>query len=351
MPEASTQLSGKDTHMRYVRTFLFSMRLGAPLSKLHVITKFLGILILSFIIVRVMDEKNPDPIMAGSLFILALLTLYLGGVSRWLFQSYLVIIFPMFFFLFITWVAFTPIPGTHTYLSWQVYSGKIDVGIWVSTVVFLVTLVGHYVITKKIARGLFIAIVLAILITRFTANPGLIFSTFSFWKPYTFILSDKNALVAGTKVLGYAAMVFMSLMLVMTTRDNELTAALQQLRMPYISRFFLSIVFRTLSLSLMDFETIRQAQVARGINMKKLSIFGVLRNIALMSVPLVATMLHRSSEIGDALQARGFSLTKPAREFFEIQPLRTLDYVMLIVLIGLASAIYLLSLNLYTLLI
>jgi len=334
-------------HARYVRTFLFSMRLGAPLNNLHVITKFLGILIVSFIAVKVMDEKNPDPILAGLLFVLALLTLFFGGVSRWLFRSYLVIIFPMFIFLFITWVAFQPLTGTHIYLSLPVYSGEINLGIKVSTLAFLITLVGHYLLTRKIALGLLVGLILAMLIARLTPNPGFVFATYSFWKPYSFILSDKNLLVASTKVLGYAAMVFMSLMLVMTTRDNELTAALRQLRTPYLARFFLSIVFRTLSLSLMDFETIRQAQIARGIRIRKISIFGMLRNMALMSVPLVATMLRRSTEIGDALQARGFSLSKPTKEYLEIQPLRFLDFAMLAILVTMAMVIYLFSFNLY----
>jgi energy-coupling factor transporter transmembrane protein EcfT len=253
----------------------------------------------------------------------------------------------MFIFLFITWVAFTPSPGTHTYLSWNVYQGKVNLGISFSGIAFLVILATHYLLTKRIARGLLIGLVVALLISNFTSDPGITFAGYQFLRPYTFLLSDENMLIAGTKVLGYASMVFMTMMLVMTTRDNELAAALRQLRMPYVARFFLSIVFRTLSLSLMDFETIRQAQVARGIGVRKMNIFELLRNIALMSVPLVATMLHRSSEIGDALQARGFSLGKVGREFLEIRPFRLLDMVVLMILIGLAVLVMFYYVNLY----
>jgi energy-coupling factor transporter transmembrane protein EcfT len=325
------------------------MRLGAPLSRLHVLTKFFGIIILSFVIIRVMDEKNPDPVMAAFLFVLALLALSLGGVTRWLFRSYMVIIFPMFLFLFLTWVAFTPIPGKQVYFSWPLYQGKIDVGISIAGIAFLGVALLHYFLTKKIARGLLFGLVLAVVISEFTPNPRMILTSLPFLSPYTLILSDQNTIVAGTKVLGYAAMVFMSLMLVMTTRDNELTAALRQARMPYMGRFFLSIVFRTLSLSLMDFETIRQAQVARGISVQQKSIFTILRNMALMSVPLVATMLRRSSEIGDALQVRGFSFERTGQEFLEIQPFRALDGVVLLFLAGLAVAVLGFQLNLFTL--
>jgi energy-coupling factor transporter transmembrane protein EcfT len=210
--------------------------------------------------------------------------------------------------------------------------------------------IGFYYFTKKILGGVVIGLILAWLISRFVPNVGFNLVTFSFLKPYDFVVSDQNTLIAGTKVLGYAAMVFVTLMLVMTTRDIELVAALRQLRMPYLGRFFLSIVFRTLSLSLMDFETIRQAQIARGIGIRRMNIFGILKNMALMSVPLVATMLRRSSEIGDALQARGFSLTKPAREFLEIHPLTSIDIIVLILLAVLAAAVFGFSLNLYQLL-
>jgi len=332
---------------KYVRTFLFSMRLGAPLNKLHVLTKFLGILILSFIVIQVMDEKDPDPVLAGALFALALLTLNLGGVTRWLFQSYMVIVFPMFIFLFITWVAFTPNPGHITYLELPLYSGEIKIGLSLASVAFILSIMIYYLITKKIALGIFIGIALAIIFSKFTPNPGITFFKISFLGPYSFILSDVNVLIAVTKVLGYAAMVFMTLMLVMTTRDNELTAALRQLHMPYMGRFFLSIVFRTLSLSLMDFETIRQAQIARGIRVKKMNILQLLKNVAMMSVPLVATMLRRSSEIGDALQARGFSLKKTGQEFLEIQSFKLSDVIILLILMSLAYLVLIQNLNIY----
>jgi energy-coupling factor transporter transmembrane protein EcfT len=350
MAESLPFPSKPDRGKEYVRTFLFSMRLDAPFNHLHVITKFVGILILSVVLVRVMDEHNPDPLMAGLLLALSLLVLYLSGVSRWLFRSYLVVIFPMFFFLFLTWIAFTPYPGTHTYLRWPIYSGQVTLGISPALIIFVGVVIGFYYFTKKILGGVVIGLILAWLISRFVPNVGFNLVTFSFLKPYDFVVSDQNTLIAGTKVLGYAAMVFVTLMLVMTTRDIELVAALRQLRMPYLGRFFLSIVFRTLSLSLMDFETIRQAQIARGIGIRRMNIFGILKNMALMSVPLVATMLRRSSEIGDALQARGFSLTKPAREFLEIHPLTSIDIIVLILLAVLAAAVFGFSLNLYQLL-
>ena len=347
MAESSTTARTAGSGKKYVRTFLFSTRLDAPLHRLHVITKFTGILVLSFVLIRVMNERSPDPIMAGCLLLLSLLALYLGGASRWLFQSYMIMIFPMFLLMFLGWIALKPDPGTHTYLRWEVYSGKIGLGVSASGLILISTMIVHYFLTKKILRSIFLGIVLALAVSHFTPNPGITVGTYTFLRSYTFVLSDRNILIAGTKVLGYAAMVFMTLMLVMTTRDNELTAALRQFRMPYLARFFISLLFRSLSLALMDFQTIRQAQIARGIRMRRMSIFAELRNVALMSVPMVAMMLRRSSEIGDALQARGFSLSRAGREYLEVQPLGTLDMLVFLTLILVVLLVFGFSLNLY----
>jgi energy-coupling factor transporter transmembrane protein EcfT len=331
---------------RYVRTFLFSMQLGAPLNQLHVITKFVAILILSVVLVRVMDQQRPDLLLAGVLLVLTLLSLYWGGVTRWLFRSYLVIIFPMFSFLLLTWIAFTPDPGTVTYLRWPLYSGEVTLGLSLAGAAFLLSVALTYALSRRLLPGLLLGIAAAVLLAQLTPNPGLRLGSYPFLAPYAFILSDRNLVIAVTKVLGYAAMVFSSLLLVMTTRDAGLIAALRQLRTPYLGRFFLAIVFRTLSLSLLDYEVIRQAQVARGINLRRAGLLGLLRNIARMSVPLVATMLRRASEIGDALQARGFALNRRDGDFVEIRRLGLLDVLVLIGLLALAVAVFGFSANL-----
>jgi energy-coupling factor transporter transmembrane protein EcfT len=220
-------------------------------------------------------------------------------------------------------------------------------GVSASLGAFLLVSLTHFLITKKILRGVFLGLVAAYLIGELTMNPAIKIGELQFLKPYTFIVSDENLLVAGTKVVGYAAMVFVTLMFVMTTRDSELVGALRQLRVPYLPRFFLSIFFRTLELSLLDFQTIRQAQIARGIRVKQRTIFGVLRDMAMMSVPLVATMLQRSTDIGDSLLARGFSMDHHGQEYVEPRPLSLLDGVVFAILVVLTVAVLGYSLNMF----
>ena len=54
-------------------------------------------------------------------------------------------------------------------------------------------------------------------------------------------------------------------------------------------------------------------------------------DLASLAVPMIATMIRRSSEIGDALQVRGYTLGKPSNDFYEISPLRPLDWAIVVI--------------------
>jgi energy-coupling factor transporter transmembrane protein EcfT len=64
-------------------------------------------------------------------------------------------------------------------------------------------------------------------------------------------------------------------------------------------------------------------------------------------VPLVATMIRRSTEVSDAVIARGFRLDGVApSEYHEAQPLRTSDWLVLAVQGLLLAAVFCPSANL-----
>ena len=91
---------------KWVRTFLFWMRPDSPLAGLHAITKFTMVLGVSLALLRMISTAYPDPVGCVLLLILGLILLWLSGVIRWMFRSYLVVIYPMLLSLFITWIVF-----------------------------------------------------------------------------------------------------------------------------------------------------------------------------------------------------------------------------------------------------
>lgn len=340
---ASPEREGKE----YVRTFLFSMKIDSPLARLHIVTKLVGILLMSVVLVRLMDMNSPDPVGTLLFAVLSVTALLLGGVIAWLFRSYLVVIFPMLTTLFVTWLLFNPDPGTRVFLNLPVYDGTLTLGLSLSLAVLILAPVVYFQLTRNIFYGLVVGIGLAIALNSLGLNPRLTLAEVSFFHPLALIVSDKNLVVAATKVFGYATMVFISLILVMTTRDAEVIGALRQARTPYAVSFFTSIMLRSLSMAVLDYGTIRQAQVARGVSLKRKSIFGKILDLARISVPLIVTMLRRSTEVGDAVMARGMiKLSSNPATFREIRPYRLVDIVLILFFVVLTLAVLLFRFNL-----
>jgi energy-coupling factor transporter transmembrane protein EcfT len=326
VPEA--QVRGRE----WVRSFLFAVKIDSPLAQLHVVTKLLVILVLSLIIVRFISTDFPDPVGAILMIALAMTGLYLSGVLRWVFRSYLLVMFPALFGMAFTWVLFNPDPGTGALMTIPLYSGHITIGISLGLAIFVVFAVGWYVVRKGFFWGIVGGLVLAAAVTALVGNPSLTFARFSLGSPWEVLISQKNLIVAVTKALGYGAMIFVSLMLVMTTRDVELTGTMIQMHVNYVASFFVSTMLRSLSLALSDYSTIRQAQIARGISLKKKNIFRIIADLAYMAVPLTATMLRRSSEVGDAVLIRGFTMkTRSPTEFHEVRRFTMVDFAVLAV--------------------
>jgi len=313
---------------KFVRSFLFSVRIDSPLARLHVLTKLFAILALSLVIVQFINTEAPDPIGTILLILLTLLALHLCGVLRWVFRSYLLVIFPALLGMALVWVAFNPDPRGGVLLEIPIYSGELDIGISLGLGLFLAVLIGWYVVRKEIFWGLVGGIALAVAITSLLGNPSLTFARVPFFHPLTVIVSRNNLTVAVTKALGYGGMIFISLMLVMTTRDIEFIGVMRQVRIPYVVAFFVSTMLRSLNMALVDYGTIRQAQVARGVSLRRKNLFQVIADMAYMAVPLTASILRRSSEVGDAILIRGFTMkAKEPTEFHEVRPFTLADGV------------------------
>jgi energy-coupling factor transporter transmembrane protein EcfT len=324
----------------WVRTFLFSMRIDSPLAGLHAISKIALVLGVSLALLRMISTTHPDPLGCVLLLILAVLLLWLSGVIRWIFRSYLVVIYPMLFSLFLTWIIFNPDPGTRILFSRQMYSGVINLGISVAMIVFVGIVVGYYLYTKQLYWGIIGGIVAAFIVSRTALNLTWTLASIPFHQPLTLVISDETVYVAGTKVIGYAAMVLFTFLLVLTTRDVDMVGALRKVPgMPYVVCMFSSLMLRSLNIALIDFSTIRQAQVARGVNVQKKNILSKLRDYAYLTVPLIANMMRRSTEISDALSARGYEMGSSPSIYHEVKPLRGLDWLLILLSLALVVVV------------
>jgi len=307
------------------------MRIDSPLARLHVITKLVLVLGVSLALLGMISTVHPDPVGCILLVALAFILLWLAGVIKWLFRSYLVMIYPTLFSMFLTWLVFNPNPGTRIVFSRQVYSGEVHLGVSVPMIVFVGIILGYYLYTKQLYWGIIGATVTAIIVSRTPLNLSWTFASFPFHEPLTLVISDQTVYVAGTKVLGYAAMALLTFLLILTSRDIEVIGALRKVPgMPYVICLFSTLMLRSLNVSLMDFSTIRQAQVARGINVRKKNILAKLGDYAYLTVPLIATMMRRSIEMSDALIARGYEMGSKPTIYREVKPLRAVDWLLIL---------------------
>ncbi len=320
---------------RYVRSFFFARKVYAPFSQIHLIARVLLVFCLSGLELRAIDAAQPDLVMALCLWIVCLGIFSLCGMHPRVARIYLLLSIPTLLSLFTTWLLFEPVAGSVILLKTQIYSGTLGLGLAVWQAIWLAIVLLFFWRTRKILSGALVATVITVVLVHMVALPQWTLANLHFFHPLTILISNQNLLIALTKVVGYAGMVFATVALVVSSRDIELIGAMRQLHLPQPVIFFLSTVFRTLDLSLTDYETIHQAQLARAINARPRSILRRLGDLASVAVPMVAVMIRRSSEIGDALISRGYRLNAPSTPFYEASPWRWIDSLILLVCLGL----------------
>lgn len=314
---------------RYVRSFLFSHRVDAPLSRLHLIARTLLVFCLSAALLRTMNTEHPDLISTILLSACGTLLFGLSGMHAQVIRLQLLLcIFPLLMF-FLTWLFFHPTPG-QPLAAWTLYDGTLPIGLALWQPLWLLLVVGIFYWKRSIITALLLASGITLLISLLLPLPVWTISEFALAQPWTLTITSGGLLLATTKVLGYLGMILATIALVVSSRDNELTGTLIQLRMPQPVIFFLSTVSRALNLALVDYETIYQAQIARAINARPRSLWQKIGDLVSISVPMVAVMLRRSSEIGDALLARGYRLNQVQTRFYETSPWRPIDWGILI---------------------
>ena len=91
-------------------------------------------------------------------------------------------------------------------------------------------------------------------------------------------------------------------------------------------------MFRNLNTILIDYQDIRMAQTARASGVNRKSIFTKVMDLATLSIPLVANMIRRSTEMGVALYARGFEASSKMTDYKETKRLSYVDLTIIVIL-------------------
>jgi energy-coupling factor transporter transmembrane protein EcfT len=315
---------------RYVRSFLFARRIDAPFARIHFGLRVLLVLCLSGLQLHTINTTSSDPLGAAVLLGISLLIFVMSGVSKRVAILYAVFSIPAVLSLFFTWILFNPISGKFTLFHFPLYPGYVNIGFAIWQVIWLLIVGTYFIFTRRILVGVLGATLVVLILTHLVPLPEWTITQVSLYRPLVVSVSDSSLVVAISKVLGYTGMMLCTIALVISSRDAELIGTLRQLKVPQTVIFFLNTVFRALELALSDFETIRLAQIARAVNARPRSLFRQLMDVATIAVPMVAIMIRRSGEMGDAIIARGYSIDQKMINFHETSRWTTLDWGILV---------------------
>ncbi len=324
------------TSKKYVRTFIFSMKTGTPIEKLHVITKFFMIAAMSVLALYMFDipVSKGGPDISGLIFLLIIVfaLLIISGTSKYLANSYLLLALPVPISEFIWWLFLNgKLPGAKE--AFYLWPGFFPIGI--STIV----LIGVFGVVYYRTKSFIIAIIPAVLLWWLTCISGAVdFSLLTTWiriplgPASSFMLPSWAATVALSKALGFAVLIYTSFLFLLTTRDSEIAGAMRQIGLSFKKAFFIALIFRSLNTLLIDYENIRMAQTARAAGVNRKNVFSKIIDLAYVSIPLVATMIRRSTEMGVALYARGFESSKKVTSFRETKGISYMDVIVIVIL-------------------
>ncbi|RLF21853.1 MAG: hypothetical protein DRN15_10440 [Thermoprotei archaeon] len=130
--------------------------------------------------------------------------------------------------------------------------------------------------------------------------------------------------------LRLTAMVLAGIALLLTTRIEELEAALVRLKLPYPMAFGISAVFRFIPTLMGDAYMVIAAQRARGVDPLKGSLLTKMRNSAIIVAPIFMTSMRRLSTLPLAMESRGYIPTASRTYFIQLR-MRATDYLYMVI--------------------
>lgn len=125
------------------------------------------------------------------------------------------------------------------------------------------------------------------------------------------------------------SMVLAGMVLLATTRVEDLAIAFRKMKIPYSVIFGVTMVFRFFPTMLGEANLITSAAKARGVKLESGHLLEkVKKRVAIMS-PLMVTMLRRVNDLSKAIESRGFNARKE-RTFLYTQVMHKKDWVLLL---------------------
>ena len=139
-----------------------------------------------------------------------------------------------------------------------------------------------------------------------------------------------QAWIFGTGVgLRLVEMLLAGLLLLLTTRTEEVLAALSRMGLPFPAVFSLGLTFRLLPTLLSTANNVVEAQRLRGLRFDEGGLVKRARRYVPLLVPILACSLRSAHRMAWALEAKGFGSSR-ARTSFIVLSMRKRDWFLLV---------------------
>jgi energy-coupling factor transport system permease protein len=144
-----------------------------------------------------------------------------------------------------------------------------------------------------------------------------------------FIVTDHALITVAHVVMLFFSMAFLALFLIGTTTERDIVEGINFFRLPRTVGLMFGMIFRLAGILFTDYDTVREAQLSRGIDFREGSFLAKLSKFFGVMVPLIVLAFRRAAFSINALDSRGYAIRNVKKTTFHQVKLRTLDYLVL----------------------
>lgn len=136
------------------------------------------------------------------------------------------------------------------------------------------------------------------------------------------------------------ALLTSTMIFLVVTAESEFIAGLRKLRVPYVLCLTFALVLRFIPLLMEEYNMIREAQMARALELEKIPLIKRMRYFMTIIVPWLVISLKRVATLSAAIDSRGFQVTGGSkRTFFNEPRISPANAVIIVAMIGLLVAV------------
>ena len=142
--------------------------------------------------------------------------------------------------------------------------------------------------------------------------------------PSAIPITSSGILLGLSMMLRFLGIVLSSLLFVSVTDPNKLANSLIRIGLPYRYGFMIVTSLRFIPLFELEANTVRKAQLSRGIKLKTRGLTGIYDHIKYTLRPLIVTAIQKAETLSRSMEGRGFGVYKK-RTFINQTPITTKD--------------------------